>query len=223
MIFDVLDLTALKIHYLKRRAEIQENMSYHGDELDLLGFYLDTGFNIGDTEFDDTHLELTLMSKPIDAYYIARDEGVERAKPRPKLTAFWRDICTRLEERNFHGWSDVAVVVLAFSFEEQKRVEKGFKQIRKNVHKNWRVPNHLCSLNIVPNKHRSDAMSFYAFKDRDKDQRHTRMENLVGSVFEREHVDRCVVLAVNIDNGDYPYSTLGVFTRKDRPEFSARG
>lgn len=213
IVLDVLELTALKIHYLKRRAELQQSMSYHGDELDLLGLYLATGFNIGEIEFDGTHLQLLMMSKPIDEYYMALTEGVQRPKPRPKLSKRWLDICRRLESRNFYQWSDVAVVVLAFSYDEQEKMERRFKKIAKNVHKNWRQPKHECAINIIPNRHRTDALSLYAFKEREKDQRRERMENIAGQVFESEHVKRCVILAVNIDRQDYPYSTLMVFNR----------
>src|SRR3546814_19200120 len=56
-----------KVHYLSRRREFEAHMDYEGDELDLLGFYLDNGFNIGDTEYSqDIVLNMALKSKELD-------------------------------------------------------------------------------------------------------------------------------------------------------------
>ena len=221
IVFDVLELTASKLHYLKRRYEIQANMRYHGDELDLLGLYLQTGFNIGEAEFNNSMFELSFMSKRIDSYYTARAEGIKRSKPHPQLTQFWRDICLRLESRNFHQWSDVGVVVLQFSFDEQEKMERYFKRTKKNVLKNWRIDHHECSIVVIPNKHRSDALSFFAFREAERERRHERMQNIAGRIFDHAHVRRCIIFGVNIDSAQYPYSTLGVFFRGEETSAEA--
>jgi hypothetical protein len=41
--------------------------------MDLFGFYLDNGFNIGETEYDEGfHINLTLKSKELDPYFIGK-------------------------------------------------------------------------------------------------------------------------------------------------------
>ncbi len=179
----------------------------------MLAFYLQTGFNIGEMEYNGTFLELTAMSKIVDDYYIALAEGVRGKKPQPKLTQMWKDICERLERRNFHQWSDVAVAILSVSYDDQHKLQPAFKKIRKNVLKNWRKPDHLCSTLLVPPAQRSDAIALYAFRERDKEERRQRMSDIAAQVFEHAHVKRCVILGVNIDRMDYPYSTLIVFFR----------
>lgn len=212
IVFDILESTAQKIHYIKRRSELEANMKYSGDELDLLGFYLLTGFNIGDAEFNGQHFQLVAMSDKIDEYYTALDNGIQRDKPRLKLTQWWKDICNRLEDRDFHQWSDVANILLSFSFAEQQDAGRYFHKIKKNVFKNWRKANHRCSVIIIPNMHRSDALGLYAFRDRDKELRQEHMQNIASQIFdENPHVQRCVILGVNIDKKHYPYSTLMVF------------
>lgn len=213
VVFDTLETKAHKIHYLKRRSDIEANMSYKGDELDLLGFYLDTGFNIGLTEHSNTHLILTSASKEVDAYYGALDVGIEREKPKPKMTQWWSDICKGLEKRDFYQWSDVANIVLSFAYEEQTETEKRFSQLRKNIHKNWKVLNHLCSIILIPNERKNDAISVYGFKDKAKDERYQKMENIATQIFESSHVTKCLVIAINIDRQDYPYSAIAVYTK----------
>lgn len=213
IVFDVLEMTAQKIHYIKRRSELEANMNYMGDEIDLLGFYLVSGFNIGDSEFNGQHFNLGMMSQKIDGYYIALDEGIQRTKPHLKLTQWWKDICNKFEERNFHQWSDVANIILSFSFEEQQKAEKLFNKIKKNVLKNWKHENHLCSVTIIPHMHRSDAFAMYAYREIDKETRNRRMENIASRIFENPHVQRCAIMGINIDTEHYPYSTLAVFFR----------
>ena len=213
IVFDILETTAQKIHYLKRRSELEANMKYMGDEMDLLGYYLLTGFNIAEAEFNEHMFQLTGMSKEIDEYYTALDNGMPANRPRPKLTKWWKDICVKLEERNFHQWSDAANILLSFSFSEQDKAEKYFAKIKRNVLKRWKEKDHECSVIIVPNTRRSDALSLFAFRGTARQERHKRMENIAGQVFETPHVQRCLVLGMDIDEGHYPYSTLAVFVR----------
>lgn len=211
IVFDILDSTPHKIHYLKRRADLEAHFDYKGDELDLLGFYLQSGFNVGEAEYSGDHFALVTMSKPIDRYYTSLEEGIVTTKPAPKMTRWWKDICAKIEARDFHQWSDIANVLLNVSFEDQESIARKFKQIVKNVHKNWRVRGHNCAIVMIPHRKRPDALAILAFKERDKDSRHTRMENVAAEIFESSHVGRCLVIGINIDKMHYPYSLIAVF------------
>lgn len=213
IVFDILKNTPEKIHYLKRRAELEKNADYKGDELDLLGFYLKTGFNIGESEFNGTHLLLTEMSKHIDTYFEAREESVYIEKPQLKLTKWWVDICQKLQDREVNQWSDIANILLNFSHDEQEQLLKKFKKIIKNVHKNWRIHNHLCSIIVIPHQRRSDAIVLFAFKEQLKEDRYTSMENIASQAFEEHHIQRCLIIGVNIDKMHYPYSVIAVYFR----------
>lgn len=211
VVFDILESTPHKIHYIKRRADLEAHSDYKGDELDLLGFYLQSGFNIGEGEYSNHHFVLVGMSKPIDRYYTALEEEIVTSKPVPKMTHWWKDICAKIETRDIHQWSDVANVLLSVSYEDQEAIAKKFKQLAKNVHKNWRLPSHNCAVVMVPHRRRPDALAVVAFKERDKDSRHTRMENVAAGVFGSSHVERCLVIGINIDKMHYPYSLIAVF------------
>lgn len=213
IVFDVLESTPHKIHYLKRRADLEAHFDYKGDELDLLGFYLQSGFNVGEAEYSGDHFALVTMSKPIDRYYTALEEGIVTTKPAPKMTRWWKDICAKIEARDFHQWSDIANVLLSVSLEDQETIARNFKHIAKNVHKNWRMRGHNCAIVMIPHRMRPDALAVVAFKERDKDSRHTRMENVAAEVFESSHVERCLVIGINIDKMHYPYSLIAVFFR----------
>ena len=148
VIFDILTSSPQKIHYLVRRAEIQEHMQYRGDELDLLGLYLKTGFNIGNEEFETKELIISEMSEKVDEYYVALDQDIIRKKPSLELIKWWKDIQIRIEQRCPYRWSEVAVMLLNVSLDDQRKAEREFKRITRNVKKNWRNPEHINSIII---------------------------------------------------------------------------
>jgi len=216
IVFDILESTPHKIHYLKRRAELEAHLDYKGDELDLLGFYLESGFNIGEGEFAGHQFTLIGMSRSIDRYYMALEEGIVTKKPGAKMTPWWKAICTKIEERGVPQWSDIASVLLSISFEDQEKLAKKFKQIVKNVHKNWRIPNHNCAITMIPQKERLDALAILGFKERDKSHRFTRMENVASEIFARSHTERCLIIGINVDKMHYPYSLIAVYFRNSQ-------
>jgi hypothetical protein len=61
-ILDILGHPSEVIHYLSRRAELEKGEFLSGEEADLLGFYLQTGFNLGESEFSGEHQMRTLRS-----------------------------------------------------------------------------------------------------------------------------------------------------------------
>lgn len=157
------------------------------------------------------------MSSEIDDYFVTRDEGIRRAKPRLRLSKWWADLCSNLEQRGFQQWTEANNILLSFSPEEQDRAEQMFRQLTKNVRKNWRDPKHRCSVVMSPHPHKSDAVALFAFRDQQRDSRHQRMENIASRVFTKPHVKRCLVLALNIDKKSYPYGTLMIFFRGETP------
>ncbi len=186
-----------------------------GDELDHLGFYLATGFNINDGEFAGAQLHLIGMSKEIDQYYAAYAEGIVGKKPRLRLSKWWSDICATLEQRQFYQWTDANNILLSLSLGEQKRAETMFRKVKANVLANWKDPSHQCSVMVIPDRRKSDAVALYAFRDADSGNRRERMESVASQVFAHAHVARCLVLGINIDAASYPYGTLMVFFAGD--------
>ncbi|MBU9382120.1 hypothetical protein [Burkholderia gladioli] len=214
VVFDILESEPLKIHYLKRRADLEATIDYKGDELDLLGFYLKNGFNFDETTQSEHHFLLTGMSKSIDKYYNSLEEGIVKTKPRPKLTTWWVDICKKIEENNIYQWSEIATSLLSVSFYDQELLSKKFKKITKNIHKNWRAPNHECAVIMRPAKKTSDTIAIVGYKDKDSENRHKILENIATQTFNSSKSHRCLVIGINIDQMHYPYSTLSVYFMK---------
>ncbi|HEV2567955.1 hypothetical protein [Sphingomonas sp.] len=74
VVADVLDQPIDFIHYLAERGPFQRTFELLGDELDFLGLYLETGFNLGKQE-DRMRFSPSGMSAPIDRHYDAVHAG----------------------------------------------------------------------------------------------------------------------------------------------------
>lgn len=97
--FDLLETDSEKIHYLIKRYNLEKEIDYMADELDLLAFYLQTGFNFGDTNFNNTFLQLYGASEEIlDSYLITEHLEEQNPKPLPRRTKWWQDIIGRIDD-----------------------------------------------------------------------------------------------------------------------------
>jgi len=214
VVFDILQETSEKLHFLVRRFELEKSMKYFGDEIDLLGLYLDTGFNLGEVESGTHNLVFNKMSKVIDDYCNAIDHGITCKKPKLKKSNWWRDIQSRISNRGIPRWSEASVMLLDVSFSEQRKIERKFRKVVKNIKKNWRQEHHINSVVVTPPQWRKDAVVLFGYGERNKERRHEYMENLAGIVFSKNHAQRCLMVGVNVDRPDeYPYSILGVMDR----------
>jgi hypothetical protein len=77
-LFDFLEHPIQILHYLLRRQEIEEEFFYIGDEVDLMGLYEKTLFDLNGLDFRGFY-EFTGMSETLDSYYIAKDSCLASA------------------------------------------------------------------------------------------------------------------------------------------------
>jgi len=213
IVFEMLELTALKIHYLKRRSEIQQHMIYIGHELNLLGLYMKSGFSLGEHGHNWTNM-ISEMSSDIDAYYTAKDAGFNPQKPRPRLHPYFRKVCQRLEDQEFEGWSTVAMVILSCPYEDQIKGLKSFQVMKLSVKNRWKDLTHLNSVLIIPDKYNSsEALILHAFKNENSTDLDQATRNLASSTFDNDHVTTALVISVNIDKPHLVYSRMTLFTK----------
>lgn len=211
IVFELLRSRYQRLHYLTSRCQLEVESPYLGSELDLLGLYLKTGFNLQLNQ--DGKLDLMGMSSEIDDYYAAEYEGVHRPRPHLALSSWWSDICDTLERRAVPRWSEATDVLLSMTLMEQETLERLFQDVAKGVRKQWRRKHHKCTAIFIPPEGRTNAVCLYAFRDAAMSQRNARIENIAGQIFARPHVSRCAIVGVNIDQEQRPYSTLQLFTR----------
>ncbi|RPJ78810.1 MAG: hypothetical protein EHM20_03010, partial [Alphaproteobacteria bacterium] len=164
IIFEILETSCEKIHYLVRRSEFSKNAKFIGDEMDLLSFYIDTGFNIGEDEYSGQPLHLWGMSEDFDPYFMKTYTGKNISKPRRHLTKWWRSILEKLEERQTPRWSELGVILLNVTHKDQDKLEREFIKRQNYVRKesDWKKKNAVILTNGP--KQRKDGVVCIAYK-----------------------------------------------------------
>lgn len=207
VIFEILSSEAEKIHYLSRRREFDAHAQFQGDELDLLGFYLDTGFNIGDTEYDpEYHLNLTLKSKELDPYFVGKYRGKEVKKPKLALTKFWDDLLKYLRA-NSKQWLQSSFMLLNASPGDQADFQKAIEKLKRMVlegtsgnKQNW------VALYCGPERRRYSIIA-YTYTGLTKEERNDVMNQIAEK--ERENANRgFIILGFDLDRPIYPYNVI---------------
>lgn len=219
MVFDVLEGTCEKLHYLRRRAQIEKNSVYFGDEPDLLAFYLDTGFNLGNAEFDGTVFFLYLLSKTLDPYFMREWHKQDVPKPRRNLTKWWHDLLSYIEERKSPRWTEIGFILLNMTDEDQVEFESGFKAVQKIVKKHWRRSGHKNSFILYSgSEQKRDVLVGLAYKKITTEQRNDLMLEVGVHAMEQAEAGQALIIGVDIDKLHYPYNVIAcTYARESDP------
>ena len=208
IIFDLLPLEAEKIHYFARRREIEDHLNYEGDELDLLSFYIENGFNIGEAEYNnEIMIDLILKSKEIDPYFEGIDRGVKVNKPGLEITEWWKDILDKIAKKRPKNWLETSFILLNSTKKDQKKFEKTFQGLKKRVRTGKVEKNHNWVTFLFGPKRKSFAVIGYPYVIADKEERNNIIMNILHSK-EVKNTKGSVIIGINLNKEDYPYSIL---------------
>ena len=205
-IVDILDSPLLVAHYLSERSHFQKAFDLLGDELDFLGLYLDTGFNLAGMEGHAGVFSPSGMSAPIDRYYESRDAGIQLPKPKARVQPYYRAIIDRLTERRPIGWTVAGLHLLSSADPtEQRKIESGVNKLRWMVRKNFRDPKHINSVIVKPPSKRKAKVVFYVFPEEHRASLKENSEQLVAETLHESENDSCVLFARCLDEWEKPY------------------
>ncbi len=208
IIFEILSTQAEKIHYLSRRREFEAHIDFQGDEMDLFGFYLDNGFNIGETEYDEGfHINLTLKSKELDPYFIGKHRNVKVKKPSLKKTKYWSDLLKKIESLS-KNWLASSFILLNQPIEDQIKYEKNLEKLKGMILNDECEKKHnYLVMNFGP-KRREYILVGYPYKNIDKDTRNGVMNDIVSSIKEQKNIRGYLIIGYNLNTENYPYSVI---------------
>lgn len=210
---DLLSEPLFFIHYLNERSRIQKLTEILGDELDYLGLYLKSGFNLGSLENGKYRVAISGMSGPIDHYYTSRDAGVAVPKPRPKMHPYFSKLLAELERRSFESWTTAGLDILrSASFDEQRQAVNGMERLRKGVQKNFRDPKHECCVVIIPPAGREAVLMFYVYNQAGAANRDDTVSQLTTEALDQHGRARCTAVGRKIENWDRPYQFVMIAT-----------
>jgi len=208
IILDILETSSEKIHYLSRRREFEAHMNFQGDEGDIFGFYLDNGFNIGETEYDTKLLiNLTLKSKALDPYYIGKSRNVNVKKPQLKKTKYWSELLLKVEQ-SCKNWLIINYILLNLPKEDQQKFEKNLKTLTKRILDGKCKKRHnYMILNAGPPR-RKYAIVGYPYFNTDKTTRNEIMNDIAASLSEKNEFRGYLILGYNLNEPHLPYSVV---------------
>lgn len=209
-IFDIIEHPVQIIHYIQQREILEKNVDYMGDELDLLGWYIETLFNIPDFGKEFSQIIVSGSSGIIDKYYNGRDRGLEVSKPKPKLHLLFEKILKQLEERKTERWTEVGVILHMFSPNDQEKLARLLTKLKRNVEKNWKIKGHKNMLILNPAQNSKFALCYIYFNNQTTNQRYEFIDTGIAIALEPEHVKYCVVIAKNIENDTRAYDFIAI-------------
>lgn len=214
IVFDLLPLAAEKVHYFQRRRELEASIEYAGDELDLLAWYLDDGFNLGPNEEHIGFFKMDLKAKELDHYIIGQAKGEKVIKPELKKTNWWRDMLYRIEERQKPTWLETSYVLLNIPLDGQEAFEELVGEMKDKMRKGTAEFPHNWIFLQTSEKSRQFTIAGYGYHDRLKEER----DNVMGDILYDENMKDSkgkLVIGMNVDKTHYPYSVLGCWLSSD--------
>lgn len=217
VVLETLDEPVLRLHYLRRRAELLLAARTTGDELDMLGLFLDTGLNLGDHEAGDSQITMLGYSLRIDRHFSRLDEGMPSTLPRAQIRAWVRHFCSQLAGRRTAGWTLLARALLMLGASDQEDVERRVWALMRKLRAGKQVKHEHDSFVIVPPLHRREAVAFHvAGLDRGPPFRE-KAANISQQAFESDHVDTCTVFSIPCTAEQLQYVGVALMIREDRP------
>ena len=133
-LLDLLPNQISRIHYLRRRCQLERNSLIEADEMDLIALYLATGFHIGEHEFSENGFSIYGWSDRIAGTY---DHNGRRANTAIKLkqTAMWSRLLQAIENTGEIGWTRFGYRLCETRYADQWAVQKlkaqTFKRARR--------------------------------------------------------------------------------------------
>ncbi len=215
VILEILESPFEILHYLSRRSDLEAHTAYVGEELDLLGFYLDNQFNIEEMEFRDSPIMMEHMSKVIDEFFPGRGQLDESKKPKCKRAKWWKDILDAIRQRKPQRWTELGVMLLDVPYERQKALEKGIQRIQQSVaYAGGEDRIDHVQLVCGPEQRRT-VIVCVAYQDMGREKRNRMLRDYAAEAMQDHGTDLAIVIAENTDSKDYPYSVIALFSRHE--------
>jgi hypothetical protein len=217
LVIDVLGHPSEVLHYLGRRSEVERRDFLRGDEVDLLGLYLQTGLNLGEKEFSGEYiLDVTGLSDPIDIWHFRRESGLETEAPRVERTTWWEAVLTRVEERRLPRWTEIGVALCNVGPAEQAELEAAMNRLRTEISGGQRPSTDFLVFHNGPPQRRDVFVGVIA-SSANAEERAAGYENAVrGAMAEHPEMKRGVLIAWAPVPTEAPYVALAHFDRESR-------
>lgn len=208
---DILSRPSQFLHYFSRRAQVQRSADVVGFELDFLGLYLATNFDMAAAN-GHHRLVITAMSRDVDLHYRNSEIGRPADKPGPRLHPFFEALLDQLEIRRPRGWTTMARDLLnAGGIDGQVELVESLEALRQSASRAPADPEHLNALVAAPNDAPDLAIIFHVFPRADRAKRDDYVRGLVEHVLAQSGRSRCLFISRMIETWDTNlYDAIGL-------------
>lgn len=208
VVMDLLDGPIERLHYLVRRSELERTHSFLADEMDLLAFYMLSGFCLRGAAAKRAHLQLWGHSHELGPYFQQLWAGKAPEKPRRRLTRWWTALIRRLEERRMPGWTRMGLVLLNATYDEQAAMESALRRrLRQARSRMKREQIGRSLLPFGPTGSDNAVLGLFYFPRQMKDLNGMVIVSLSEAVEKLDTPD-IVALGFDISTRDYPCSLI---------------
>jgi len=213
VIFDILESPAERLHYIVRRSSWPSHIDVLPGEMELLALYLENGLTPPKLKGEPAIFMTTDLAKGLDDYYTGRASGYDLEKPRAKRTDWWGAILSRLESLEDPRSVELALALLNVPFAEQKKLEKKYKTRAELIRRGGDPERRENAVVRFPPDPEDTVVVVFAFTTPEQPRRHAMAQNLADQVLDKSAAKQAMVMGINVDEGHYPYSLLGLFGR----------
>jgi len=198
-VFDILEHPVEIINYLEKREYFEREVNFDGDEIDLLGYYIEYHLNVPPTNERYSFI-ISGMSNIVTNYYDSIDAGISIKKPAMKLNSLFKRVIEQLEARKTEGWTRIGSILCSFIPKDQDMLASKVLKLKTVVQKQWKKEGHKNTLIYIPPSNTSIALCYVGYNNFNKDKKYIFVENAAATALENEHVLECVVIGKNIDD-----------------------
>ena len=133
-VLDVLAEPAYILHYFSRRHILEKRFDYLGTELDLLTFYLDSGFHF-EKEQEERSNMIYGCRKAISLDLLLHFEDEKEVVFIKQVISLWENILRSMQERKPKGWT----VLSTYLLDVPLGIQKDFRHTMDELVKMWRT------------------------------------------------------------------------------------
>lgn len=209
-VVEILEEPAYILHYLANRGPIQRSTGLLGDEMDYLGFYLQTAFGMSEVSRPETVFAITGMSAAIDHYYTSRDAGVELPKPLLRLPTTLRRMIQWAQCRGRPGWTTVCLALLDIAYHAGDRLDDHLLALAQALEANADDPEQPRGLAISSSPYSDSVVGFYVYPDARNNTRREDAWCFAQEALAESGKARCVVVGRVLERWDFPYEFTAI-------------
>jgi hypothetical protein len=210
IVLEFLETPFQLVHYLTRRTAFELKHELVGDELDLLVFYLRTGFAAKSIPDPKRPIFISGLSQKLDRFFLNAPENPVFEKPKRNLSKWWTQILEELEKKGVSRRYEIGCILLDMPDDEQDVFEKRFMERCEKV-KNinpftienieamlWPIKSEVSNAVLVAAPVRASVVP----------KRYAIVEDLARQAIAETGADRALVILVDTDFGPWPYSGM---------------